>query len=156
MYSNDDGKRVDIVWHQKSTTTLRKLIGKADHFGLARYDFKGKGVKRKFRLTSAKDFKRVRRSGKSYAHPLIVLISSPNLLNSSRFGISAGRSVGNAISRNKAKRQLREIIRPLIYSVAEGCDIIFLARKSVSKASYSDLETAVVQTLQKAKLLDNN
>ena len=32
-------------------------------------------MKRKFRLTSSTDFQRVRRLGKSYAHPLIVLIA---------------------------------------------------------------------------------
>ncbi|HEX5943558.1 MAG TPA: hypothetical protein VFY66_14840, partial [Anaerolineales bacterium] len=31
-------------------------------------------MQRKFRLTRSEDFKRVRRSGKSYAHPLVVLI----------------------------------------------------------------------------------
>ena len=121
---------------------------------MERYLWKGKGVKRNFRLTSANDFKRVRRSGNSYAHPLIVLISSPNMLEISRFGISAGRSVGNAISRNKAKRQLREIIRPLVSSVTIGWDIIFLARKSLATATYSELETAVQQMLQRAELLD--
>ncbi|MBE9523887.1 MAG: ribonuclease P protein component [Chloroflexi bacterium] len=113
-------------------------------------------MKRKFRLTSATDFKRVRRSGNSYAHPLIVLICSPNMLEISRFGISAGRSVGNAISRNKAKRQLREIIRPLVSSITIGWDIVFLARRPLSTATYSELETAVQQMLHKVGLLDNN
>ena len=112
-------------------------------------------MKRKIRLASATDFKRVRRSGISYAHPLIVLISSPNMLKTSRFGISAGRSVGNAVSRNKAKRQLREIVRPLVASITIGWDIVFLARKPLLKATYFDLETAVQQMLQKARLLDN-
>ena len=31
-------------------------------------------MQRKFRLTRSEDFKRVRRSGKSYAHPLVILI----------------------------------------------------------------------------------
>jgi len=112
-------------------------------------------VKRKFRLTSAIDFKRVRRSGKSYAHPLIVLICSPNNLDTSRFGISAGRSIGNAIYRNKAKRQLREILRPIVASVASGWDIVILARRPLSTAKYHELDAAVQQLLHKARLLIN-
>jgi len=113
-------------------------------------------VKRNFRLTSATDFKRVRRSGKSYAHPFVVLISAPNTLGTSRFGISAGRSVGNAVYRNKAKRQLREIIRPLIAAVPSGWDIVILARRPLSEAAYSDLDAAVQQLLSKAGILNTN
>jgi len=82
-------------------------------------------MKRKFRLTRSTDFKRVRRFGKSYAHPLVVLISQPNELNISRFGISAGRSVGNAVHRNRAKRQIRESLRPLLPSIKSGWDVVF-------------------------------
>jgi len=111
-------------------------------------------VQRKFRLTSATDFKRVRRSGKSYAHPLVVLISTPNALETSRFGISAGRSVGNAVYRNKAKRQIREIISSLIAAVPSGWDIVILARQPVSAANYYDLDAAVQHLLHKAGLLE--
>lgn len=97
----------------------------------------------------------MRRSGKSYAHPLIVLISSANTLDTSRFGISAGRSVGNAVYRNKAKRRLREIVRPLIVTIPGGWDIILLARRPSSAATYRDLDAAVQQLLHKAGLLDS-
>lgn len=113
-------------------------------------------MKRKFRLTSATDFKRVRRSGKSYAHPLVVLISTPNTHETSRFGISAGRSVGNAVHRNKAKRQLREIIRHLITVIPCGWDLVILARRPITGANYRDINAAVQQLLSKAGILDTN
>jgi len=109
-------------------------------------------VKPKFRLTSNTDFKRVRRYGKSYAHPLVVLVTLPNDMGTSRFGISAGRSVGIAVQRNQAKRQIREIIRPLIPQISAGWDIVFMARKPLAKASFREIENAVQQLLQKANL----
>jgi ribonuclease P protein component len=109
-------------------------------------------VKRKFRLTSTIDFKRVRRKGKSFAHPLVVLIVLPNETGSSRFGISAGRSVGNAIRRNRSKRQIREIIRLLIPQILKGWDMVVLARKPIVSASFQDIETAIHQLFQQAKL----
>lgn len=109
-------------------------------------------MKRIFRLTSNADFKRVRRKGKSFAHPLVVLIALPNDLSSTRFGISAGRSAGNAVQRNRTKRQIREIIRPLIPKIETGWDIVILARKPISNASYREIETAIQQLFNQAKL----
>ncbi|HBY09215.1 MAG TPA: ribonuclease P protein component [Chloroflexi bacterium] len=107
-------------------------------------------MKQKFRLRSSIDFKRVRRSGKSYAHPLIVLIKQANEIETSRFGISAGRSMGNAVQRNRAKRRIREVIRPRISEIQSGWDLIFLARAPLKNASYSELQTAIDQLIKRA------
>ena len=95
----------------------------------------------------------MRRLGKSYAHPLVVLISHPNDLAFSRFGVSAGRSVGNAVQRNRAKRLLREVIRPVRTSIPPGWDIILLARKPIARASFQELKQAVYTVFQRAGLL---
>jgi ribonuclease P protein component len=71
-------------------------------------------VQRNFRLTRSEDFKRVRRDGKSYAHPLVVLIalnSENNEHSRVRVGVAAGKSVGTAVIRNRTKRLLREAMR---------------------------------------------
>ena len=48
-------------------------------------------MQRKFRLTRFEDFKRVRRDGKSYAHPLVVLIVQNNDQPRVRVGVAAGK-----------------------------------------------------------------
>ncbi len=111
-------------------------------------------MKRKFRLIKSTDFKRVRRLGKSYAHPLIVLVKHANATDPSRIGISAGRSVGNAVQRNYAKRRLRETIRPIYPAISPGWDIILLARKPMIACDYQQVETAVRTLLRKAGLLE--
>ena len=110
-------------------------------------------MRRKFRLTRSTDFQRVRRSGKSYAHPLLVLIKLPNEQESSRFGIAAGRSVGSAVQRNRAKRLVRESLRDSLPSILPGWDVVILARKPIVKANYHQIRTALVRLLQKAQLL---
>jgi ribonuclease P protein component len=112
-------------------------------------------VKRKFRLIKPADFKRVRRLGESYAHPLVVLIRHPNELEFSRIGVSAGRSVGNAVQRNQSKRQIREMIRPLIPSINPGWDIIILARRPIANAAHSEISSAVNVLLERADLLND-
>jgi ribonuclease P protein component len=139
-------------------------------------------VQRKFRLTRSEDFKRVRRSGKSYAHPLVVLIvqthdkrSSPvdkpsgaasamdkqgatlgeGALNQQRvkIGVAAGRTVGTAVTRNRAKRLLREAMRPLIPNIASGLELILIARPGLVSATLEETRQALLTLLQRAKIL---
>jgi ribonuclease P protein component len=110
-------------------------------------------VKRRFRLTKSTDFKRVRRLGKSYAHPLIVLVALPNEQAETRFAVTAGRALGNAVVRNRAKRWLREALRPLIPSLAPGWDVLVLARRPLPEAGFHQCRQALVGLLERAQLL---
>ncbi len=112
-------------------------------------------MQRRYRLTSSSTFKRVRRIGKSYAHPLVVLIKHPNELEISRFGIAASRTLGNAIERNRAKRRLRESLRPLLALIAPGWDIVVLARRPLISASFSEIILAIETLLKRAALLND-
>jgi ribonuclease P protein component len=111
-------------------------------------------LKRSFRLTRSTDFERVRRFGKSYAHPLVVLIALPNEMDQSRFAVSAGRSIGNAVQRNRAKRILRETIRPLIPTITPGWDLVILARKPMTNASFDEIGSALTSLLSRTNLLE--
>jgi ribonuclease P protein component len=121
-------------------------------------------VQRKFRLTRSEDFKRVRRSGKSYAHPLVVLIVQAHDQRSTlqsgsvdqprvKVGVAAGRTVGTAVVRNRAKRLLREAMRPLIPNIASGFDLILIARPGLVSAALDDTRRALLTLLQRAQIL---
>ena len=110
-------------------------------------------MKRRFRLTRSSDIKRVRRLGKSYAHPLIVLVAFPNDQPAARFGIIAGRSVGGAVQRNRSKRILRAIVHPLRMTIVPGWDIILLARLPMGTATFVETQGALVGLLRRAHLL---
>ena len=111
---------------------------------------------RRLRLTRSTEFKRVRRLGKSYAHPLLVLITLPNNLEHSRFGISAGRAVGKAVQRNRAKRLMREGLRYFFPEIAPGWDILVLARASMAEASLDSTSQALHNLLSRAHLLTDS
>jgi ribonuclease P protein component len=117
-------------------------------------------VQRKFRLTRSEDFKRVRRSGKSYAHPLVVLIvqtqdkrSSPVDQPRIKIGVAAARTVGTAVTRNRAKRLLREAMRTLIPNIASGFDLILIARPGLASATLEETRRALLTLLQRAQIL---
>jgi len=121
-------------------------------------------VQRRFRLTRSDDFKRVRRSGKSYAHPLVVLIALKSEKSEHphvRVGVAAGRTVGTAVTRNRTKRLLREAMRTLILNStlrqaqdnASGLDLILIARPGLASASLEDTRQALLNLLQRAQIL---
>jgi len=109
-------------------------------------------VQRKFRLARSEDFKRVRRSGKSYAHPLVVLIVQTHDQPRVKVGVAAGRTVGTAVYRNRAKRLLREAMRTLIPNIASGLDLILIARPGLVSATLEDTRRALLNLLQRAQI----
>ena len=110
-------------------------------------------MNRRFRLTKSTNFKRVRRYGKSHAHPLIVLVALPNQAESTRFGVAAGRSIGNAVQRNHAKRLLRHAVQQVLPVVKPGWDIVLIARRTIAQATFQQIVTALTDLLGRAKLL---
>ena len=111
-------------------------------------------MQRKFRLTRSEDFKRVRRSGKSYAHPLVVLIvqTHDQPRARTRVGVAAGRTVGTAVYRNRAKRLLREAMRTLIPDIGSGLDLILIARPGLVSATLEDTRQALLNLIQRAQI----
>lgn len=111
-------------------------------------------MQRRFRLSRSEDFKRVRRTGKSYAHPLVVLVTHAcETHNHTRVGVAAGKTTGTAVHRNRAKRLLREAMRPLLPSIASGWDLILIARPALVNATLNDTRAALLNLLTRANLL---
>jgi ribonuclease P protein component len=109
-------------------------------------------VKRCFRLTRSTDFKRVRSNGKSYAHPLVVLYVTPSDQPGTRVGVTATRSVGNAVRRNRAKRLLRAAMADLLPGTVQGSDLLLVARTPLPLAGLSQTREALASLLRRAGL----
>jgi ribonuclease P protein component len=70
-----------------------------------------------------------------------------------RVGVAAGRSLGNAVNRNRAKRLLRAAIHPLLPDITPGVDLALIARKPILNVKSPQVQEALTKGLQKAKLL---
>jgi len=110
-------------------------------------------VKRRFRLTRSNDIKRVRRFGKSYAHPLVVLVVSRTEDDTRRIALITGKSVGGAVERNLIRRRLRSICDNLLPDLVEGFEVVLIARGKSLPADFLDLTGGVQSVFQRAGLI---
>ena len=54
-------------------------------------------------------------------------------------------AVGPAVSRNRAKRRLRETFRAHQQLLPPGCDLLLVARSAVNRRSFADLENNFIE-----------
>jgi len=109
-------------------------------------------MKRHYRLRRNSDFLRVRRFGKTYASPLMVLAFVRNELDYSRFGFVVSKRLGKAVQRNKVKRRMREVTRLRIPNIKSGFDLVLIARRPITQATYKEIEHTLEHLLIKADL----
>lgn len=107
------------------------------------------------RLRRSEDIARVRQRGRRWSHPLIVLFINAQPQESSsvsRFAIAAGRRIGQATVRNRAKRRVREIVRRHLDTLEPGYDCLLVARPALAAADSAALERGVLELLTRAGL----
>jgi len=108
---------------------------------------------RRVRLCHKVDFERVRSLGQTWRHPLFVLITHRNDQGYSRFGIVAGKRVGNAVARHRARRLLREAARLVYSQLASGWDIVLIARPAICDVKAQRVHTVLVELARRAGLM---
>ena len=96
-------------------------------------------MKRQSRLLRSADFDRTLRSGRRAASDYLALFVSDNELGRPRVGLAVSRKLGNAVVRNRIKRRLRELVRPLLERAAGGRDVVIVARSRAVDAEFARL-----------------
>ena len=81
------------------------------------------------RLLNRKDFVNLNRLGKRYPTKNFTVILKENGLEISRLGITVSKKIGNAVTRNRVKRLIREFYRLNKQYVPKGIDIVIIAKK---------------------------
>ena len=71
-----------------------------------------------------------------------------NDLGYSRFGISVPKKIGNAVTRNKIKRQVRSAIGQST-NFEEAVDIVFIVRKNYEINEFAQIKSEIQKLLEK-------
>ena len=82
-------------------------------------------------LKDNKDFLTLYKKGRYIVSKYSVIYVKPNGRSFNRFGITAGKKIGNAVCRNRAKRLIRLAYRQSEIDMPIGIDIVIVARSGI-------------------------
>ncbi len=108
-------------------------------------------MKKLYRVRKNEEFSSIIAMKQSVANAYFVVYSCDRKLDHARVGISVSKKLGNAVERNRIKRQVREMIRALIDFTAYPKDLIVIVRKPFVNRAFSknknDLEIAIKKAI---------
>ena len=109
-------------------------------------------MKKREVVKSKIDFNKIIKTGKSIANNCFVIYYKDNNIGYSRYGISVGTKLGNAVFRNKYKRKIRMIItnnKEILNNSSK--DFIILFRKAGTNLDHKSLENKFIELAKELK-----
>ena len=104
-------------------------------------------------LTKNKEFTRAYTRGKSFVHPLLVLYVVKTRTGQTRVGITSSKKIGNAVTRNRARRVIRAAMQQLLPQNVGSWDLVFVARGKTAQSKSWQLEKVMKKQLEAAGVL---
>lgn len=95
-------------------------------------------MKKKDTIKSQKEFSTLIKTGRFIKTKDYVIYYKENNLSKKRFGIAISNKIGNAVTRNKLKRQTREIINKLNSLFKNNRDYIIMIRKGCLETPFHE------------------
>lgn len=97
-------------------------------------------------------FRRIYRKGKSAVAPCMVVYCQKNRQGLSRLGVTVSTKLGGAVTRNRVRRQMREMYRLHKGEMRPGYDVIIVARSRSVHTPYRKMDGQYVALLEQLSL----
>lgn len=105
---------------------------------------------REFDQFFGRDFRK--RGGQNISSPYLILKSLPATTKFIRFGFILSNKIDNrAAVRNRIKRQMREIVHPLLVRLNLKRDFLFVVQKEIKKIDFPKIQAEMHYLLQRIR-----
>lgn len=102
-------------------------------------------------IKKSEDFQNIIKNNKSFRSKYFYIYIYKHEESIYHFGLSVGKKIGNAVRRNKVKRQIREIISENDYQ--KNFDCIIIVRREINGANFSEIKEDLNEILRKQNLI---
>ena len=106
-------------------------------------------MQKQFRLKKRAAFAYVYRKGEKASARDLLLLSAKSK-EGLKIGLSVSKKVGNAVTRNRVKRLLREAIMPLTDRIDDGFMYVIVAYASIAEKDFFSVSKSVEQAFSRA------
>ncbi len=111
-------------------------------------------MKKEQRIKKNEEFSQVFKQGHSVANRQFVLYVLPKEGQVIfRLGLSVSKRVGNAVTRNRVKRYIREVFHSQKDLLEANVDYVVIARKPAATMNLVEVEQSLLHVMRKARIL---
>ena len=110
-------------------------------------------MKKAVTLKENREFRRMYQKGASAVGGGMVVYCRKNRLGRNRLGVVSSVKIGNAVTRNRCRRRLREVYRLHLGELKQGYDIVLVSRAKTAKAPWQELNDTFLRLCRKLDLL---
>ena len=110
-------------------------------------------MKKVNRVRKSREFQMLIHTGKKTVCDSFVLYYLPKKELQARGGISLSRKIGNAVVRNRIKRQVRMMCMDLVDFTVSEYDFIIIVRHGYLTCSYADNKNSLEKLFRAAKII---
>ena len=105
------------------------------------------------RIRASRLFHELYEEGRRQPGRYVILFSRANPTGPRQLGVVTSRRVGNAVTRNRARRLLREAYRHHKHQLPDHLQLIMIARPTIAGKGLADVTGDLLRTWQAAGLL---
>lgn len=104
-------------------------------------------------LNRNNEFTRAYARGKAFVHPLLVTYVFRTRSKKLRVGVTSSKKIGNAVTRNRARRVIRAAMAQVLPPEAGSWDIVFVARGRTAASKSWQVQKIMKKQLEAAGVL---
>lgn len=111
-------------------------------------------MKKKFRIKDNEEFQHIFKRGSSFANRQLVIYYTKDMKQDHfRVGFSVGKKIGNAVTRNRIKRYLRQSFQELEEEISPFLNIVIIARQPTKSMNLFEIKKSLIHVLSRQSLM---